>query len=209
MSRWLVGSSSSSRSGRVASARASEARVSSPSGEGHEGALGLLAAETEAAQHREDAVAPAVAAAMLEALLGGGVCVQCLLAGFPGRHRRLQSLQLRLRLQHLGAAGEDVLAERDLCLARRTLIVQGDARSFLQDEAAGIRVELTRQHAQQGRLAGSVASGERHPLTRLELEGDAFEQQLAAHVDVEAGCGGDRHRVYVTRLGRVSTRAGR
>ena len=173
-------------------------------GEGRERALGLLAAEAEAAQHGEDAVAPAVAAAVLEPLLGGGVGVQRLLAGFAGRHRRLQPLQLRLGLEHLGAAGEDVLAERDLGFARRALVVQGDPGAALQDEAAGVRGELARQHAQQGRLAGAVAAGERHPLARLELEGDVFEQQLAAHVDVEGGCGRDCHRRLRYETGPVA-----
>ncbi len=168
-------------------------------GEGRELPLGLLAAEAEAAQDGEDAVAPAVAAAVLEPLLSGGVGAQSLLAGLAVRHRRLEALQLGLRLEHLRPAGEDVLAERDRCFARWALVVQGDARPFLQDEAACVGGQLSRQHPQQGRLAGAVAAGERHPLARLELEGDAGEQQLAAHVDVEGGCGRDCHRAYVTR----------
>ena len=111
MSRWLVGSSSSSRSGRVGQRPGQRGAGQLAAGEGRERALGLLAAEAEAAQDGEDAVAPAVAAAVLEPLLGGGVGAQGLLAGVAVRHRRLEPLQLGLRRQHLGAAGEDVLAE--------------------------------------------------------------------------------------------------
>ena len=49
--------------------------------------------------------------------------------------------------------------------------MQGDPRPFLQDEAAGVWGQLPRQHAQQGRLAGAIASGKRHPLARLEHGG--------------------------------------
>ena len=48
MSRWLVGSSSSSRSGSPASARASDARVSSPPGEGRQRAVELLGRRSRA-----------------------------------------------------------------------------------------------------------------------------------------------------------------
>ena len=65
---------------------------------------------------------------------------------------------------------------------------------FWSDEAAGVRRQLAGEHPQQGRLAGAVAAGERHPLARLELEGDVGEQQLAADVDVEGCRGRDRHR---------------
>ena len=81
-------------------------------GEGRERAIGRLIVEAEAAEHGEHVVAPAVAAAGFEPLLGLGVGAHRLLVGLTTRHRRLQPRQLGLGLLHLGAAGEDVLAER-------------------------------------------------------------------------------------------------
>ena len=52
MSRWLVGSSSSSRSGSPASARANEARVSSPPEKVSRDAIQVLVAEPEPVQGR-------------------------------------------------------------------------------------------------------------------------------------------------------------
>ena len=162
-------------------------------GEGRQGALGLLGDEAEAAQDGEDFVAPAVAAAGFQPLLGGGVGGHRLLAGVALRHLPLQPLQLGLGLEHVAAAGEDVVAERHLRFARRALVVQGQAGAALHGQRAGVRRQLAGQDPQQGRLAGAVAAGERHPLARLELEGDVGEQQLAADVDVQGGCGRDRH----------------
>ena len=59
MSRWFVGSSSSSRSGSPASARASDARVSSPPENVESCAVEVLVAEAEPVQRRVDALAPA------------------------------------------------------------------------------------------------------------------------------------------------------
>ena len=73
MSRWLVGSSSSSRSGSPASARASDARVSSPPENVSRRAVEVLVAEAEAVQRRVDALAPVVAAGVLEPRLRGRV----------------------------------------------------------------------------------------------------------------------------------------
>ncbi len=153
-------------------------------GEGRERALGLLGAEAEPAQDREDVVAPAVAAAGFEPLLRRRVGGHRLLAGVL-RHRPLQPLQLRLGLEHVAAAGEDVVAQRGLRVARRPLVVQRQPRAPLHGQRAGVGRELAGENPQQGRLAGAVAPGQGHPLPRLELEGDVGEQQLAADVDVQ------------------------
>ena len=81
-----------------------------------------------------------------------------------------------------------------LRFARRALVVQGDPGAALDRQRAGVGRELAGEHPQQRRLAGAVAAGEGHPFARLELEGDVLEQQLAADVDVQGGCGRDRHR---------------
>ena len=65
----------------VASARASEARVSSPPEKVESERSALLGVEAEPAQHGEHVVAPAVAAAGFEPLLRGGVGAHRLLVG--------------------------------------------------------------------------------------------------------------------------------
>ena len=162
-------------------------------GEGRELSRGRLLAEAEAAEHGEDVVAPAVAAARFEPLLRRRVGPHRLLVGGAGAHRRLQARQLGLGLLHVGAAGEDVVAERDRVVARRALVVQGHPRAFLQGDAARVGRPLAGEDAQQRRLADAVAPGERHPLARLELEGDVGEEQLAAGVEVDRGRCGDGH----------------
>jgi hypothetical protein len=162
--------------------------------EGRERTPCRLGAEAEAGQHGENPLAPAIASAGLETELRGGVGPHRLLDGL-GRtgHLLLQARQLRLGVQHVGAAGEDILAERNVGVERRALVVQRHPRPFLQDETARVGRELPGQDPQQGRLAGAVASRKGHPLARLELEGDIGEERLAADVDVQGGCGGDRH----------------
>ena len=162
-------------------------------GEGREPPVGVGLLEAESGEDGEDAVAPAIAAAVVEELLGGRVCAHRLLAGTTGRHLLLKPGQLGLGLEHLGAAGEDVLAQRGPGFARRALVVQGDAGALLQDEAARVGRQLSGEHPQQRRLAGAVAPREGHPLARLELEGDVGEEQLAAEVHVQGCRGHDRH----------------
>ena len=65
---------------------------------------------------------------------------------------------------------------------------------------------LAGEHPQQRGLAGPVASGERHPVAALELEGHAAEQVSPRHVLVQRRCDHDRHgancharRTHVTR----------
>ena len=76
MSRWFVGSSRSSRSGCEASARASEARVSSPPENVDERPVEVVVGEAEPADDRGGAVAPVVAAGVLEPRLRRGVARQ-------------------------------------------------------------------------------------------------------------------------------------
>ena len=177
----------------MARARASEARVSSPPEKVESGRSAASSPKPRPREHGEHFVAPAVAAAGFEPLLRGRVGAHRLLVRLARRHRPLEAGQLGLGLLHVGAAGEDVLAERDLGVARRALIVQGDPRPFLQGDAARVGRPLAGQHPQQRRLAGAVAPGQRHPLARLELEGDVREEQRAARVEVDRGGCGDCH----------------
>ena len=100
MSRWLVGSSSNSRSGFEASALASEARVSSPPEKRRERAVELLVAEAEATQGGHRVVAPAIAAGVLEPRLGVGVGARASRPSrLPSVIRCLEPLQLGLDLE--------------------------------------------------------------------------------------------------------------
>ena len=123
----------------AASARASEARVSSPPEKVESGAVGVLGAEAEAAQDFEDFVAPAVAAAGFEPRLGGRVGVHRLLRG-TARHFTLEPGELGLGVEHVLAAGEDVVAELGVGVARRALVVEGDAGAALDRDRALLRV---------------------------------------------------------------------
>ena len=153
-------------------------------GEGRERAVGVLGAEAEAAQDFEDFVAPAVAAAGFEARLGGRVGGHRLFRG-AARHLALEPGELGLGVEHVAAAGEDVVAELGLGVARRALVVEGDAGAALDRDDPFLWGQLAGEHPEQGRLARAVAPGQGHPVARLELEGDVAEQQLAADVDVE------------------------
>ncbi len=95
-SRWFVGSSSSSRSGSPASARPSEARVSSPPENVVELPVEVVVVEAEAAQHRGGAVAPVPAARVLEPCLRLAVAAQRRVVVDAARHRLLELAQLLL-----------------------------------------------------------------------------------------------------------------
>src|SRR6185437_11873481 len=102
MSRWFVGSSSSSTSAPVASARASDARVSWPPEK-----VSSLRSRSASRKPRPCAIV---------------VARERCLIGLTRGHARLQIGQLGLDLQLLGAAGEHVVAERDAALAGRALV---------------------------------------------------------------------------------------
>ena len=91
MSRWLVGSSSSSRSGAPASARPSEARVSSPpENVSSDRSRSARIAEAEAVQRGQRPFAPAVAAGVLQPGLRLGVAPQRGLVVGAAGHRLLE-----------------------------------------------------------------------------------------------------------------------
>ena len=195
MSRWLVGSSSSSRSGSPASARASEARVSSPPEKRARAPVEVIVAEAEAVHGPERLRAPVPAAGVLEPRLG--------------RARSASSMPLRRRaLAPSGLEVAQALLERDqVGAAREHVVAAGSGPARAAGAGRGARPgrpsrttssppsteRLAGEHAQQGGLAGPVAPGERHAIAALELEGDAPEQRSARHVLVQRRCDHDRH----------------
>ena len=164
-------------------------------GERSQGAVEVVVDEAEAMDDRARPLAPAVAADGLEARLHAGVAVHGLLVA--GGHRELQALELGLELQRLAGARENVFPEAEVALARRALVVEGDARALREDELAAVDGGLSGQHPQQGRLARAVAPGDGHALAALELERDAAQQGLAGHVLGEIGSDEDRHTPMV------------
>jgi hypothetical protein len=109
------------------------------------------------------------------------------------RHLRFQSRESRLDRKLCSATGQQVLLDRTRAITRWSLIVERDAHTFREAELAAVKRLLAREHPQQRRLAGSVATGDRHPLARLELERDAAEQRYSGDVLREVGGNADGH----------------
>ena len=194
-SRWFVGSSSRIRSGSPLSARASEARVSSPPENVVERTVEVDLREAEPAHDRVRALAPRVAAGVLEPGLRLAVAPERRRVVRARAHRLLQPPQLLLRRDQVARAREDVLAERERPVERRPLVVQRDARPLLERELAAVQLGLAREEPEQGRLAGPVRAGERDAVAALDLEGDAVEEDVSAELLLEVGCDDHCHRV--------------
>ena len=149
----------------------------------------VLVVEAQAAHHRGRAVAPGPAAGVVQARLRARVRVEGGLVAVG--HRLREARQVLLDGDEVRAAAEDVVAQREVAVARRALVVQGDLAALLEDEVAAVDRRLAGEHPQQRRLAGAVAPGDREPLAALELEGHAPQQRVAR--DVLAEVGGDEH----------------
>ena len=89
------------------------------------------------------------------------------------RHRLLERGQFLFDRDQLSRAGQNVVAQRYIALARGPLVVERDLRALGEHEFADVDRRLAREHSEQGRLAGAVAAGQRHPVAALELERDA------------------------------------
>jgi hypothetical protein len=131
---------------------------------------------------------------VLQAGLGLAVTVEGRVVGRALRHLLLELAQAVLECDQVGAAGEHVVAQADVALARRALVVQRDTGVLLEHEVAAVDRRLAGEHPQERRLAGAVAARQRHALAALELERDVPEQRLAGHVLGQVGCDSDGHR---------------
>ena len=139
-SRWFVGSSRRSRSGSPASARASEARVSSPPEKVASGRSRSASAKPRPRSDRGGAVAPVVAAGVLEPRLRLGVAAQRRRVVVAGGHRLLERAQLLLESRRGRRAPESTYSrERQAAVERRPLVVQRDPRALLERELAAVR----------------------------------------------------------------------
>ena len=192
-SRWFVGSSSSSRSGSPPSARPSEARVSSPPENVRSGRSRSSSREAEPAQDGGRALAPVVAARVLEPRLRRRVAAERLLAVVAGRHRLLEPPQLVLERDQVGCAGEHVLAQRAIARAGGRWSCSAIRVPFCERELAALQLGLARERAQQRRLAGAVRAREREPVAPLDLERHAVEERAPARSPCASRCDQDCH----------------
>ena len=194
--RWLVEQDQIGVTGQCARERRPRQL---PAREGCEPPVEVLVAKAQSPGDRARVVAPGVAAGVLEPCLGARVGGERRLVGRALRHRLLQARQFPLGGKQVGGAGEDVLAEAQVALDRRPLVVQRDACSLLDDELAALDARLAREHAQQCRLAGAVRSRERQPVTALELERHPVEEQVARELLAQVGGDHDGHARMVAR----------
>ena len=172
-------------------------------GEGVQRAAQVLVAEAEPVGGVARPVAPQVAATRLQLRLRRGVTGQCGLVPGAAGHRLLELGQLALDRQLLGAARQQVVLQGAAPLARRTLVVQRDPHALGDAQLAAVDRALPREHPQQGRLAGAVASGQREPFATLELEGDAAQQRLPGDVLAQIRCCQEGHRELMVRADRI------
>src|SRR5690606_24156511 len=107
-------------------------------GEGPQRPVEVGLAEAEAVDGRERAGAPAVAAGVLEAGLRAGVAVEDRRVVGALGHLRLEAGELLLERDEVLAAAEDVVAEGDVALTRRALVVEADARALLEHQLAAV-----------------------------------------------------------------------
>jgi hypothetical protein len=148
--------------------------------------------EAEAVHGDPGLLAPAVAADGLEARVDVGVPRHRPVVS--RRHRLLEAAELGLELQGLLRPGEDVVAQRQVALSRRALVVEAHAGVLGQDELAAVVGGLARQDAQERRSCPApLRPGDREAVAPLELEGDAPPQRLADHVLGEVGGDEDGH----------------
>ena len=110
------------------------------------GGRSRVVGEAEVVQDARRAVAPRVAAAVLELAPAGARSGRSSAASvappaiWSSIARRSSSIAMRSF-----DAGDDVVAQRDVALARRALVVQRDARALLEDDLAAVDRRLARR----------------------------------------------------------------
>jgi hypothetical protein len=187
----------------VTGQRAGERRAGQlAAGEGREVAVEVLVAEAQPVEGRVDALAPGVAAGVLEPRLRARVRVERGRVRGAVGHRVLELGQPRLEREQVAAALQHVVAQGELAVARRALVVQRDAHVLGEGELPAVDRTLGCQHPQQRRLARPVAPGQRHALPALEPEGDPAQQRGARHVLGEVGGDDDGHEARVRGASR-------
>ena len=130
-------------------------------GERPERPIEVVFGEAEAAHGSSGTIAPGPTARVLETRLRLGVSPKCRVVVRAFGHRRLQAAQVVLDLEQIACTGERVLAERDVELERRALVVKRNARAFRERELPTLDGGLAGDRAQECRLSGAVRPRER------------------------------------------------
>ena len=108
-------------------------------GERAERAVEVVVGEAEPSHGCSCAIAPGPAPGVLESSLRLRVAAQRRLVVGAFRHGGLQAAQLALDVQQVTGAGERVLAERDVELERRPLVVERDPCPLREGELAALQ----------------------------------------------------------------------
>jgi len=161
--------------------------------EGREPAVELALVEPESPDGGQGTIAPVVAAAQLEALLGPPVGGQRWLVVPSLGHGLLEPGELCFERGDLLRPGQHVVAQAQVALGRGTLVVEGDLGAPLQREGAAVDRRIPGQHAQQRGLARAVAPGQGQAVAALELERDPAQQPPPGDVLAQIGCDHDGH----------------
>jgi hypothetical protein len=109
------------------------------------------------------------------------------------RHRGLQAPELGLDLEQVAGTRQRVLAERDVELERRSLVVEGDACPLGEREFAALQRRLGRDRAKQRGLPGTVRTRQRQAILAADRERDVLEQRIARELLAQFGCDEDGH----------------
>ena len=149
----------------------------------------ILLREAKPAHDRGRTVAPGVTTGVLEPCLCLRVAVQRRLRVVALRHRLLEPPELLLQGDEVARAREHVLAQCQLLLERRPLVVQRHPRPLGERELAAVLLGLAGEDPEQRRLAGAVGPGERDAVTPLDAERDPVEEDVPG--DLLAEVGGD------------------
>ena len=98
-----------------------------------------------------------------------------------GLHAGLELGEFGLGGDGIGHALGDVLLERPAVdVARRSLVVQRDARALGEADPSAVGVQLTRDDPQQRGLALAVAPDDREPVPGRKAEGDLMQDLAGA-----------------------------
>ena len=148
-------------------------------GERAQGPIEIVLRETEPAHRGGRAVAPGPTTRVLEPGLSLRVAPERRVLVGAFCHRLLERSQLVLHREQVTRPAQRILAERDVELERRTLVVQRDPCALRERELAALERRLARDRPQKRRLPGAVGARERQPVAPADREGDPLEKRIA------------------------------
>ena len=196
-SRWLVGSSSSSRSGSRNSARASATRIRQPPENSPTGRACAAASKPKPGQHRRRAGRRAVGADGEQALVD------------LAETRRVRPRRAPSRRAARRAPCPLPAPCREGCAARRRFLRDmAEAGAGGEADLAAIRRELAGDRPQQGGLAGAVAADQPDAPAGVHGEVGVVQQGAAGDAEGEIADGEHGHGARVLQQRTRCRRAG-